>query len=227
MAVTTLEGLGNASGLIQINASTGALITDVGAIHTDAANVAGSGISIGDLAFDKTTNRLFGIESQDKDGVSGGNIYTIDLGTGLATFVGATIWGTTAGTAFDEKGTLYALGWDPNVGDFGTNMLFTLDTSDASELTRVTVSLNDFIFSGLGIDPATGTIYANEDDYFAGGTGTGNIYTVDKVTGEMTFTGKPPGVVSDIAFRVPEPSTLAIMALCVVGLGVARRRRIG
>ncbi len=224
---STLGDIGSFSNLIQINPGTGAVVGSVGPIHTDAGDVPGSAISIGDLAFDKTTNRLFGIESLDHDGVNGGNIYTIDIGTGVATFVGATIWGTTGGLAFDSAGTFYALGYDPNVGPFGQNMLFTLDPNDASEITRVAVSQNDFIFSGLGINPLTGAIYATEDDFFGTGTGTGNIYLVDPNTGLMTFLGNPSGVVSDIAFRVPEPSMLAVMALAVVGLGVARRRRAG
>jgi hypothetical protein len=224
---STLGDIGSYSNLIQIDRSNGAVLGTVGAIHTNANDVAGSAISIGDLAFDRTTNRLYGIESLDHDGVNGGNIYTIDLGTGLATLMGATIWGATGGLAFDSAGTLYALGYDPNVGPFGTNMLFTLDSNDASEITRVTVSQNDFIFSGLGINPLTGQIYATEDDYFGTGTGTGNIYLVDPNSGLMTFLGKPSGVVSDVAFRVPEPSMLALLSLAVVGLGVARRRRAG
>ena len=224
---STLGGLGSFSNLIQIDPGTGAVVGNVGPIHTNAANVNGSVISIGDLAYDRTTNRLYGIESLDHDGVSGGNIYTIDLGTGLASLIGATIWGATGGLAFDSAGTLYALGYDPNVGPFGTNMLFTLDPNDASEITRVTVSQNDFLFSGLGINPLTGQIYATEDDYFGTGTGTGNVYLVDPNTGLMTYLGTPSGVVSDIAFRVPEPSMLALMAVAVVGLGVARRRRAG
>ena len=35
----------------------------------------------------------------------GGDIYTIDTGTGLATFVSTTIWDTNAGIAFDTSGT--------------------------------------------------------------------------------------------------------------------------
>ena len=83
----------------------------------------------------------------------GGDIYTIDTGTGLATFVSTTIWDTNAGIAFDTSGTFYALGYAPAVGPAGTNMLFTLDTTTGAELSRVTVDLNDFIFVGLIVNP--------------------------------------------------------------------------
>lgn len=222
------ETFGPVSSLVQIDPDTGALINDIGPIHTNASDVSGSSISIGDLAYDKTTGTLYGIESNDHFINVGGGIYTIDLGTGLATFVGATIWGTAVGIAFDDAGTLYALGWDPYVGPYGTNMLFTLDKTDASELSRVTVSQNDYIFSGLGINPLTNEIYAIEDDQFSSGNA---IYVVDPLTGLMTYAGTPSGVASDIAFRVtqpiPAPSALALFALAVVSLGVARRRRAG
>lgn len=224
---STLGDLGTPSSLIQVDPTTGGLVSSSGVIHTNAGDVAGSAISIGDLAYDQVTSTLYGIQSLDYDGIHGGNIYTIDLGTGLASLVGPTIWGGTGGIAFDSSGTLYAIGYDPNVGPFGTNMLFTLDPNDASELTRVTVSRNEYIFDGLGIDPLTGQIYAVEDDYYGSGYGTGDIYLVDPTTGTMSFVGKPSGIISDIAFRVPEPGTVAVLGLGLLGLCVTRRRRAG
>lgn len=218
-----LFGFNSTSTLIQINPNDGSLINTVGDIHTDAGDPAGTRIAIGDLAYNPITDQLYGITSDagPPGGFPGDGIYTIDTGTGLATFVGPTIWDTNAGIAFDTAGTLYALGFDPNVnpGVGGTNMLFTLDSVTGAELTRVTVDINDFIFSGLAIDPETGVIYATESR-------TGNIYTVDENTGEMTFTGKPDGAfVSDLAFRIPEPGTLAVLGIGLLGLAATRRRR--
>lgn len=220
---TQLFGLGSFSRLLEIDPTNGTLINDVGDIYTDPNDQANTRLAIGDLAYNPVTDTLYGITSDaaPPGGVPGDGIYTIDTGTGLATFVGPTIWDTTAGIAFDTAGTLYALGFDPavNPGIGGTNMLFTLDSLTGAELSRVTVDINDFIFSGLGINPLTGEIYATESK-------TGEIYTVDPVTGEMTATGKPPGeFVSDIAFIVPEPGTVAVFAIGLLGLAAIRRRR--
>lgn len=225
-------GLGSTSRLIQINPNDGSLIADIGAFHTDPNDVEGSDMSIGDLAFNPVDGKLYAITSDQANPADPGpvdGIYTIDTGTGLATLVGKTIWDTLAGIAFDSDGTLYALGFDPEVGPFGTNMLFTFDIDNLIydvtdplllvDNTRVTVDQNTYIFNGLGINPLTSEIFATE-------AYTGNIFKVDPVTGEMTYTGTPgPGLVSDLTFRVPEPGTLAVLSLGILGLAFTRRRR--
>ena len=225
-------GLGSTSRLIEIDPDDGSLIADVGAFHTDPNDVEGSDMSIGDLAFNPIDGKLYAITSDQANPADPGpvdGIYTVDTGTGLATLVGKTIWDTLAGIAFDSDGTLYALGFDPEVGPFGTNMLFTFDLDnliyDATDPlllidnTRVTVDLNNYIFNGLGINPLTNEIYATEAI-------TGDVYKVDPATGAMTYTGTPgPGLVSDLTFRVPEPGTLAVLGLGLLGLVITRRRR--
>lgn len=225
-------GLGSTSRLIEIDANDGSLISDVGAFHTDPNDVEGSDMSIGDLAFNPVDGKLYAITSDQANPNEPGpvdGIYTIDTGTGLATLVGKTIWDTVAGIAFDSAGTLYALGFDPAVGPFGTNMLFTFDLDNLmfddtdplllEDNTRVTVDVNVELFNGLGINPLTNEIYASEAI-------TGDIYKVDPITGEMQYTGTPlPGRVSDLTFRVAEPGTLAVMGLGLLGLAFIRRRR--
>lgn len=225
-------GLGSTSRLIEIDANDGSLIADVGAFHTDPNDVEGSNMSIGDLAFNPVDGKLYAITSDQANPNDPGpvdGIYTVDTGTGLATLVGKTIWDTVAGIAFDSEGTLYALGFDPEVGAFGTNMLFTFDLDNLifddtdplllEDNTRVTVDQNTYIFNGLGINPLTDEIYASERI-------TGDIYKVDPGTGNMTYTGTPlPGRASDLTFRVAEPGTLAVMGLGLLGLVFIRRRR--
>lgn len=225
-------GLGSTSRLIQIDPNDGSLIADVGAFHTDPNDVEGSDMSIGDLAFNPIDGKLYAITSDQSNPADPGpvdGIYTVDTGTGLATLVGKTIWDTLAGIDFDSNGTLYALGFDPEVGPFGTNMLFTFDMDnliyDATDPlllvdnTRVTVDQNNYIFNGMGINPLTNEIFVTE-------AYTGDIYKVDPITGAMTYTGTPgPGLVSDLTFRVPEPGTLAVLSLGLLGLAITRRRR--
>lgn len=225
-------GLGSTSRLIQIDPNNGSLIADIGAFHTDPNDVEGSDMSIGDLAFNPIDGKLYAITSDQANPAEPGpvdGIYTVDTGTGLATLVGKTIWDTLAGIAFDSTGTLYALGFDPEVGPFGTNMLFTFDMDNLIyddddplllvDNTRVTVDQNNYIFNGMGINPLTNEIFVTE-------AFTGDIYKVDPNTGAMTYTGTPgPGLVSDLTFRVPEPGTLAVLSLGILGLALTRRRR--
>ena len=224
---STLSGLGSTSTLIQINPLNGSLVSTIGSITAADGADAGSNLSIGDLAYNRATDTLFGITSNAASPTSGGDIYTIDTGTGMASFVGKTIWDTNAGITFDDKGQLLALGYDPDVGPFGTNMLFMLDTTDGSEIDRLTVSLNDFIFPGLGYDESTGNIVAVERF-------TGNLYNLDATTGvgslsgtgAMTLIGMPENTfVSDVAFRVSAPAGVAILALGLISLAYSRRRR--
>lgn len=225
-------GLGSTSRLIEIDADDGSLINSVGAFHTDPNDVEGSDMSIGDLAFNPIDGKLYAITSDQANPADPGpvdGIYTVDTGTGLATLVGKTIWDTVAGIAFDSDGILYASGFDPEVGPFGTNMLFTYDLdalifdgTDPELLldnTRVTLQENNYIINGLGINPLTDEIYATEAE-------TGKIYKINPDTGEMEFTGIPAGLfVSDLTFRVAEPGTLAVMGLGLLGLIFIRRRR--
>ncbi|MBT5646657.1 MAG: PEP-CTERM sorting domain-containing protein [Rhodospirillaceae bacterium] len=227
-------GFGSTSRLIEIDPDDGSLISSVGAFHTDPNDVEGSDMSIGDLAFNPVDGKLYAITSDQADPNQPGpvdGIYTVDTGTGLATLVGKTIWDTVAGIAFDSNGTLYALGFDPDVdpGIGGTNMLFTFDLDNLiyddtdplllEDNTRVTVDVNNELFNGLGINPLTNEIYATE-------AYSGDVYKVDPNTGTMTYTGTPgPGLVSDLTFRVPEPGTLAVMGLGLLGLAFMRRRR--
>ena len=70
---------------------------------------------------------------------------------------------------------------------------------------------------GLIVNPET-------DEIFTGERFTGSVYTVDAGTGAMDLLGMPTGAfVSDLAlpclaFPVPEPGTLTVLALGLVGL---------
>ena len=75
---------GNPSTLIQINPDTGALIATIGTINDN-----GTPLSIGDLSFQPGTGVLYGITSNTFS--PGGMLYTINLTTAAATFIGDAI----------------------------------------------------------------------------------------------------------------------------------------
>ena len=81
---------GNPSSLIQINPDTGALIATIGTINDN-----GTPLSIGDLSFQPGTGVLYGITSNSFS--SGGLLYTINLSTAAATFIGDTGTGANGG----------------------------------------------------------------------------------------------------------------------------------
>ena len=60
---STLAGQATTSTLIQINPDNSSLVNTVGSIHTNSGDVAGSSVSIGDLAYNTVTGTLFGITS--------------------------------------------------------------------------------------------------------------------------------------------------------------------
>lgn len=236
---TTINGFNTTSRLLQINASTGALVNDVGLIHTNTGDVAGSSLSIGDLAYDATTDRMFAVTANTSDPFGGGDLYTIDTGTGLATFIAQiTIDNpndadpafahdySAGGLAFKADGSLWFTGYDITEGAFGTNMLFELDSSTGLELSRVELDRNITIFHGLGVNPYTQELYATEANN--GSFTTGGIYHIalDGTTTLVSGDTLDGNTLSDIVF-VSEPGTLAVLGLGIAGMAFYRRRRAG
>jgi hypothetical protein len=200
------------SNLITLNPNNGALLTSLAI--TDGTNL----LSIADLAIQPGTNTLFGITNPDgAGGVGPGNLYTINLGTGLATLIGNT------GLFFDSiafapNGTLYlsgeqlgATGPDPT-----TDQLDTIDPTTAAVLTSVSTA--DF-FGAFGIR-SDGTIF--------GGTGDQHQLFTISTTGVETLIGDTGTTfIGDLAFSTPETgTTLSLMAIGLAGLfGCAHRSR--
>ena len=77
---TTIGGNGSLSNLVLLDPVTGALVSTIGSI----------GMSIGDLAYDSGTGTLYGVRSNADSTGNGGELYSINTSTGVATFVGDT-----------------------------------------------------------------------------------------------------------------------------------------
>ena len=202
---------GSSSQLVQIDPTSGTLISTVGSI----------GMSIGDLAFQPTTNVLYGIRSRTDGAGSAGYLYTIDTTTGAATFIGDTGTGNAGGLAFAPDGTLYLTGGTtPTVPPTGNDptgpfALYTLNPLTGAVISSV--SLTQF-HDGLGISPS-GTLFA---------TSVGadmSVFTINPSTGLETSIGSTtPWLASDLDFTtVPEPTAMTLLALG--GLAVMRRKR--
>ena len=167
---------GNPSTLIQVNPNTGGLIATIGVIIDN-----GTPISIGDLSFQPGTGVLYGITSNASS--AGGFLYTIDLTTAAATFIGDTGIGASGGLGFAPNGTLYQLaGGSVNV----------ISPVDAHVISSVPTGQ---FYDGLGVR-SDGALFAST------GGGSDTIYIVNPASGQGTFLGNTgQGGVSDVDFR--------------------------
>ncbi len=201
--------------------------------------MSGSSLSIGDLAYDATTDRMFAVTTNTSDPVGGGDLYTVDTGSGLATFVAQITLDnpndaagpfahsySSGGLAFKADGSLWFTGYDITEGPFGTNMLFEIDASSGLELSRVELDRNIAIFHGLGVNPYTQELYATEAS--SGSPGVGGIYHValDGTTTLVSADTLDGNRFSDIVF-ISEPGAMAVLALGFAGMTFFRRRRAG
>ena len=179
----SVVGGGNPSNLVIIDPDNGNLLSTVGII----TDLAGTQISIGDLAVQPGTDVLFGIGSNSA-GNFGGLLYTIDTTTAQATFVGDTGAGTAGGLGFAPDGTLYFI---PLVSE-----LQTLDPTNADVLTS-TPSQDLDTYDGLGVR-GDGIIFISQ------GKSAGSPYaiaTVDPTNGVVNILGSNTDeVISDLDF---------------------------
>jgi hypothetical protein len=163
----------------------------------------------GDLAFDATTGRLYGLYSLDSDQRQ---LFTIDTDTGAATVIPGSLSGDPSAMAFDGAGTLYVV-------DTSLNELLTVDKDTSAILGTLPLNATLGSVAGMDVDPATGTFYLADGE----SGGTDKLYTLDTATGTLNEIG-PLGLsdgLAGLAF-LPEPATFILLA--VGGLVVSKRR---
>lgn len=182
---------------------------------------------IRDLAVDPISGQLLGTDGQA--------IVEIDKTTAAIAPI-QTFDGFGAGLAFASDGTLYrtvSYRGAPASTTCGANLrcLETLDLVNGIVTSSVGIE-NDTFLDGLGIRPTDGEIFAT----LGGFVDPLEIFTIDSGTGALTSIGTPydpnhPGVyllISDLTFRpdgavVPEPATLLLLSLSLLGVAVCRR----
>jgi hypothetical protein len=185
---------------------------------TGAATLVGStGLSIlteGDIGFDPTTGQLYGLFVGSTK-----QLMTINTTTGAATLIGPTGLDDPSGLAFDSSGNLWVLDTktNPPAGDNLT--LHRINKTNGSVISTITTNLAASSMATLGMDFAPdGNLYV--------AAGNGTFYRLNTTTGVFTNLGSH-GVTGATGLAVvPEPSTLALVAvLPVLGIAWAWRRK--
>jgi hypothetical protein len=181
-AVTTF-GTSTPNSLYKINPTTGSAQL-VGPLLIPG------GVGEGELAFDPTGTTLYGI--------SGSDLFTVNLATGKGALVGTVPGGLRdiSYMAFDAlTGSLYAI--DNGPGSLSPTTLLRLNPTNAQiSFSQPLSKLGGW--GGMDFDPGTGLFYLAD----SGPAGTNKLYTLDPATGALTPRGPTnltPGL-SGVAF---------------------------
>lgn len=198
--------VGGAQVLITINPTTGAG-TEVGATTQSAF--------FQDIAFRNGDNALYGYAG----GNGAGNIYTFNISSGVATLLGDTgdNFPSGNGLAFSPFDTLYKA---------DNNSLWSINQSNGSGTTLLSLTYETAggRVNGMKFDNATGILWASvrddaSDNYLA---------TVDIGTGNVDYIGLTQSGVDGLSVAIatiPEPGTLTLVGMGLVGLLTLRRRQ--
>jgi hypothetical protein len=150
--------------------------------------------TVADITFDPISGQLYGAERNPPL-----NLYTIDLGSGVATTVG-TLASVRSGLTFAPDGTLYGCALN------GT--LYVVDPLTAAETLVGSGGAGSLTLVEDGTVRPDGMIFVTDFD--------GDLFAIDPVTGIKTFAGTS-GLGNGLLGIVPEP--LAAAADEVVRLG--------
>jgi hypothetical protein len=196
-----------AARLVTINPASG-LVTVVGSFNAGPTNSSGTPATMADIAFDAAGN-LYG------DGSIGGpQLYSINTSTGQATVIGTTgLTSTTGGgLAISGGGLFYGT---PTASRFGTYNSTTGAYTDIANPTKPAGGGYGALAFGDG-----GVLYGL--NVGSGSPPPTHLVTIDPATGAVTDLGASINSLDAMAFAVPEPGALTLLAGVTM---IALRRR--
>jgi hypothetical protein len=198
-----------AARLVTIDPAT-ALVTVIGSFNAGPVNSSGTPATMADLGFDPAGN-LYGVGS-----IGGPQLYSINPVTAQATVVGSTgLTSTTGGgLAISPAGTFYGT---PTASRFGTYNSGTGAYTDIANPAKPAgggaygaLDFSGSVLYGLNVGP--------------GSPPPSYLVTIDPATGAVTALGPSINSLDAIAFQIPEPASLGMLALGLVALMHGRRR---
>lgn len=197
-----------AARLVTINPGTG-LVTVIGSYNAGPVNSSGTPATMTDLAFDSAGN-LYGVGS-----IGGPQLYSIDVATGQATVIGNTgLTSTTGGGLAISPGNAFY--GTPTASRFGT---YDSATGAYTNITNPVKPGGGGAYAALAFDG--GVLYGINSA--PGSPPPTFLVTIDPATGAVTNLGGSINALDAIAFQIPEPTALALLAMAA---GLAQRRRL-
>jgi len=189
--------------LVRINPLTG-LVSPIGSFNAGPVNSSGKPTTMADIGFDAAGN-LYGVAS-----IGGPNLYSINLATAQATLVGPNGVSTSTlggGIAISSGGVFYGT---PTASRFGTY------DSGSGAYTNIANPVKPAGGGYGALDFDGGVLYGL--NVGSGSPPPTHLVIIDPAIGTVTDLGASVDSLDAIAFQIPEPASLILMACGIVGL---------